>query len=67
MTDEKLGQLFQTEPRKCIVSLGDIDCAGIGRGTTSNSQGFMYPYENSIGSPAESEEEAYTESRQSDR
>ena len=67
VTDETLGQLFQTLPKKCIVLLEDIDCAGIGRGSTSNLQGFMYPYENSIESPAESEEEAYAESRQSDR
>ena len=67
VTDETLGQLLQTLPKKCIVLLEDIDCAGIGRGSTSNLQGFMNPYENSIGSPAESEEEAYTPSRQSDR
>ena len=67
VTDETLGQLFQTQPRKCIVLLESIDCAGIGRGSTSNLQGFMNPYENSIGNPAESEEEAYTQSRQSDQ
>ena len=54
VTDETLGQLLQTLPKKCIALLEDIDCAGIGRGSTSNLQGFMNPYENSIGNPAES-------------
>ena len=62
VTDETLGQLFQALPKKCIVLLEDIDCAGIGRGSNSNLQGFMYPYENSFGAPAEEpEDDVYTQ------
>ena len=56
-------------PRTCIVSLEDIGCAGIGRGSNSNLQGFMYPCENSFEGPTEEpEEEVNTQSveRQSD-
>ena len=70
VTDETLGQLFQALPKKCIVLLEDIDCAGIGRGSNSNLQGFMYPYENSFEGPTEEpEEEVNTQSveRQSDQ
>lgn len=45
VTDETLGQLFQALPKKCIVLLEDIDCAGIGRSSDFNNLGYVNPYE----------------------
>jgi len=45
VTDETLGQLFQALPKKCIVLLEDIDCAGIGRNSNFNGVGYGNPYE----------------------
>ncbi|KAF8431981.1 P-loop containing nucleoside triphosphate hydrolase protein [Terfezia claveryi] len=39
VTDETLGQLFQALPKKCIVLLEDIDCAGIGRREHATANG----------------------------
>ncbi|KAF8417146.1 BCS1 N terminal-domain-containing protein [Tirmania nivea] len=39
VTDETLGQLFQALPKRCIVLLEDIDCAGIGRSSNFNGVG----------------------------
>ena len=45
VTDETLGQLFQALPKKCIVLLEDIDCAGIGRNSNFNGVGYGNPCE----------------------
>lgn len=45
VTDETLGQLFQALPKKCIVLLEDIDCAGIGRSMNFNGLGYANPYD----------------------
>jgi len=45
VTDESLGQLFQALPKKCIVLLEDIDCAGIGRSPNFNEVGYGNPYQ----------------------
>ena len=69
-TQASLFRHYLLYPRKCIVVLLDIDCAGIIPGSNSNLQGFMYPYENSFEGPTEEpEEEVNTQSieQQSDQ
>lgn len=49
VTDETLGQLFQALPKKCIVLLEDIDCAGIGRNTNFSEFNYGQPSYNAVG------------------
>ncbi|KAF8473603.1 hypothetical protein BDZ91DRAFT_715044 [Kalaharituber pfeilii] len=68
VTDETLGQLFQALPRKCIVLLEDIDCAGIGRGHSGVNgfadDGFFQAMEYSDSENSDEEEKELEQGRQ---